>query len=142
MENIQIASWVLWLSSMIGAVTAIVAAVLGVSKKARHAFRNLIRRDTNVDEIKIELNGINAELVSMREAIGRIEAENGRQRDAHLAELRNSITGIYYKHLDDKKLAAYEKEDLLKMYDVYAAWNGNSYVHTIVSEMTHWDVEA
>ena len=142
MENIQIASWVLWLSSMIGAVTAIAAAVLGVSKKARNAMRKLVRRDTNSDEIRIELNGINTELIGMREAIGRIEQENGRQRDAHLAELRNSITGIYYKHLDDKKLAAYEKEDLLKMYDVYAAWNGNSYVHAIVDEMMHWDVEA
>ena len=142
MENIQIASWILWLSSMIGAVTAIAAAVLGVSKKARQWVRNLIRRDTNADEIKTELNGINNELITMRQAIGRIEEENQRQRDAHLAELRNSITGIYYKHLDDKKLAAYEKEDLLKMYDVYAAWNGNSYVHAIVKEMTAWDVEA
>jgi len=142
MENIQIASWILWLSSMIGAVTAIAAAVLGVSKKARGWVRGLVRRDASVDEIRIELNGISTELITMREAIARIEQENGRQRDAHLAELRNSITGIYYKHLDDKKLAAYEKEDLLKMYDVYAAWNGNSYVHTIVAEMTRWDVEA
>ena len=141
MENIQIASWVLWLSSMIGAVTAIAAAVLGVSKKARNWVRNLIRRDTNVDQIRIELNGISAELNTMRQAIDRIEHENERQRDAHLAELRNSITGIYYKHLEDKKLAAYEKEDLLKMYDVYAAWNGNSYVHAIVTEMRGWDVE-
>lgn len=142
MENIQVASWIMWLSSMIGAVTAIAAAVLSVSKKARQSVRNLIRRDTNADDIRIELNGITAELATLREAIGRIEAENGRQRDAHLSELRNSITGIYYKHLEDRKLAAYEKEDLLKMYDVYAAWNGNSYVHQIVSEMTYWDVEA
>lgn len=142
MENFQITTVVQWLSSMIGAVTAIAAAVLSVSKKARQGVKNLIRRDTNVDEIKVELNGINTELISMREAIGRIEEENGRQREAHLAELRNGITGIYYKHLDDRKLAAYEKEDMLKMYDVYAKWNGNSYVHTIVKEMTDWNVEA
>jgi hypothetical protein len=142
MENIQVASWIVWLSSMIGAVTAILAAVLSVSKKARGAVRKLVRKDVGADEIKVELNGINTELISLREAVARIEQENGRQRDAHLAELRNSITGIYYKHLDDKKLAAYEKEDLLKMYDVYAKWNGNSYVHAIVQEMTHWDVEA
>lgn len=142
MENLQIASWVLWLSSMIGAVTAIAAAILGVSKKARGFVRNLVRKDASADEIRLELNGINTELISMREAIGRIEEENGRQRDAHLAELRNSITGIYYKHLEDKRLAAYEKEDMLKMYDVYKDWKGNSYVHAIVKEMTNWDVEA
>ena len=140
MENFPIASWIVWLSSMIGAVTAIVAAVLSVSKKARRAITNIVRRDASADEIKIELNGINTELITLREALNRIEEENARQRDAHLAELRNSITGIYYKHLDDKRLAAYEKEDLLKMHDVYAAWNGNSYVHAIVEEMKRWDV--
>lgn len=142
MENLQIASWVLWLSSIIGALTVIMGAVLSLSKKARSAVAKLIRRDAGAEELKTNLADITSELISMREAIARIEEENSRQRDAHLAELRNSITGIYYKHLDDKKLAAYEKEDLLKMYDVYAAWNGNSYVHTIVREMTDWDVEA
>lgn len=142
MENIPIASWIIWLSSLIGAVTAIGAAVLSVSKKARKGVVHLIRHDAGADEIKTELVRINGELVSMRAAIDRIETENQNQRDAHLAELRNSITGIYYKHLGDKKLAAYEKEDLLKMYDVYEKWQGNSYVHAIVQEMKHWDVEA
>lgn len=142
MENLPIASWILWLSSMIGAVTAIAAAVCGVSKKARNAVKNAIRRDANADELRQELTNINTELGSLREAVNRIEEENGRQRDAHLAELRNSITGIYYKHLEDKRLAAYEKEDMLKMYEVYDKWHGNSYVHAIVQEMTRWDVDA
>ncbi len=140
MENLPIASWILWLSSMVGAVTAIVAAVLGVSKSARRAVGKMVRRDAGADEIRTELARINGELVTMHQAIDKIEQENVLQRDAHLAQLRDRITEIYYKHLDDKKLAAYEKEDLLKMYDAYDRWRGNSYVHAIVQEMLHWDI--
>ncbi len=141
MENIPVASWILWLSSMIGAVTAIAGAVLGMSKKARNGFKKLVRKNADADEIKEALNALKAEIGRTNEMVERIDEENRKQRDAHLATLRNAITSMYYKHLEDKKLAAYEKEDLLKMYDVYKAWHGNTYVHTIVGEMTNWDVK-
>ena len=39
-----------------------------------------------------------------------------------------------------KKLAAYEKEDLIKMSEAYEKNHGNSYVQDIVNEMRHWDL--
>lgn len=140
MENLPVASWILGLSSLIGAITAILAAVLGLSKKARAWAKKIVRKDTNADEIKAELDNIHNELRSIQTAVDAITQENSRQRDVDLAVLRNTITTIYYSHLTDKKLAAYEKEALMKMYEAYTGWGGNSYVVTIVQEMKNWDV--
>lgn len=140
MENLPVASWILGLSSLIGALTAIFAAVLGVSKKARGWVKKLVRKDADADVIKSELDGIRTELRSIQTAVDAITQENIKQRDVDLAILRNTITTIYYNHLEDKKLAAYEKEALLKMFEAYKGWGGNSYVYTIIEEMKNWDV--
>lgn len=137
MENFDIASLLTWLASMIGAITAITGAVLGLSKKARERFKNLVRRNTDADDMKCEIESLKtavSELVSMQ------KKTNGDQQLALQAMLRHEITDMYYKHLDDKKLAAYEKEDLIKMSEAYEKNHGNSYVQTIVKEMTQWDV--
>lgn len=137
MENVEIASWLIWLSSLIGAVTAIIGAVLAVSRKARGVFKNAVRKNTDADEMKQEIEGLKT---AVHDMIEMQKTANEDQQIAQQALLRHEITDLYYKHLEDKKLAAYEKEDMIKMAKAYDKNHGNSYVQTIVKEMEQWDI--
>ncbi len=137
MEGLNISSLLTWLASMIGAITAITGAVLGFNKKARERFKNLVRRNTDADDMK---NDIESLKTSVSELIELQKKTDGCQQLALQAMLRHEITDMYYKHLEDKKLAAYEKEDLIKMSEAYEKNHGNSYVQEIVNEMRHWDL--
>jgi len=137
MENVEIASWLIWLSSLIGAVTAIIGAVLAVSRKARGLFKSVVRKNTDADEMKQEIEGLKT---AVHDMIEMQKTANKDQQIAQQALLRHEITDLYYKHLEDKKLAAYEKEDMIKMAKAYDKNHGNSYVQTIVKEMEQWDI--
>jgi len=137
MENVGIASWLIWLSSLIGAVTAIIGAVLAVSRKARKVFKSVVRKNTDADEMKKEIEGLKT---AVNDMIEMQKTANKDQQIAQQALLRHEITDLYYKHLEDKKLAAYEKEDMIKMAKAYDKNHGNSYVQTIVKEMEQWDI--
>ena len=137
MENIEIASWLLWLSSLIGAVTAIAGAVLGLSKRAREGFKHLVRKNSDADEMRVEIEGLKG---AVNELIDMQKTNDVAQQMALQAMLRHEITDMYYRHSEDKKLAAYEKEDMIKMAEAYEKNHGNSYVQTIVKEMKNWDM--
>lgn len=138
MENVEISSWLLWLSSMIGAVTAIAGAVLGFSKKAREWFKSVVRKNSDADDMRVEIEGLKT---AVNDLIELQKAADGKQQMALQGLLRHEITDMYYQHLDDKRLAAYEKEDMIKMAEAYEKNHGNSYVQTIVKEMKQWDME-
>jgi len=50
--------------------------------------------------------------------------------------LRNTLTHIYFKYKDEKKIPHYEKENVLHL---FARYKGNSYVEAIVEEMKTWE---
>lgn len=50
--------------------------------------------------------------------------------------IRNTLTHIYFKYKNDKKIPHYEKENVLHL---SARYKGNSYVHTIIDEMKAWE---
>ena len=50
--------------------------------------------------------------------------------------LRNTLTHLYFKYKDEKRIPHYEKENVLHL---YASYKGNSYVSTIVEEMKSWE---
>lgn len=137
MENMDISSWIVWLSSMIGAVTAIAGAILGFSKKARAALQNMIRKNADTDDTRQDIDALKTAVEDMI-ALQKSTVEN--QQLALQAILRHEITDLYYKHLENKRLAAYEKEDLLKLAKAYEKNGGNSYVQEIVKEMKQWDL--
>ena len=56
-----------------------------------------------------------------------------------LAIIRNTITHIYFKYKDTKKIPHYEKENLISLYDQYERLGGNSYVKGIMAEMQNWE---
>lgn len=61
-------------------------------------------------------------------------------RETDLAILRNTITHLYYKYLKDKAMPAYERENLVSLYNQYTNLDGNSYIHQVYEEMLKWEV--
>ena len=61
-------------------------------------------------------------------------------KETDLAILRNTITHLYYKYLKDKAMPAYERENLVSLYNQYTSLDGNSYIHQLYEEMLKWEV--
>lgn len=137
MEGLDVVSILKWVASMIGAVTAIGGAVLGFSKKARAWFKSIVRKNSDADDMRGEIENLKK---AVNDLIALQTNNDEAQRQALQAMLRHEITDIYYRHLEDKKLAAYEKEDMIKMAKAYEINGGNSYIQTIVAEMKGWDL--
>lgn len=137
MEGLDVVSILKWVASMIGAVTAIGGAVLGFSKKARAWFKSIVRKNSDADDMREEIENLKR---AVNDLIALQTNNDEAQRQALQAMLRHEITDIYYRHLEDKKLAAYEKEDMIKMAKAYEINGGNSYIQTIVAEMKGWDL--
>lgn len=137
MEGLDVVSILKWVASMIGAVTAIGGAVLGFSKNARAWFKSIVRKNSDADDMRGEIENLKK---AVNDLIALQTNNDEAQRQALQAMLRHEITDIYYRHLEDKKLAAYEKEDMIKMAKAYEINGGNSYIQTIVAEMKGWDL--
>lgn len=57
-------------------------------------------------------------------------------------QLRNDITSIYYKHVDEPTptLREYERKNLDALFEAYKALEGNNYVDDIYETMRKWKV--
>ncbi len=63
-------------------------------------------------------------------------------REALKCLLRDDIVRLYYKRLPEKKLHAYELENITAIYDTYILLGGNSFVREIYRKMsTEWQIE-
>lgn len=61
-------------------------------------------------------------------------------REGQRCLLRSEIVRIYYRHHDDRKLRAYEFQNLEQLYAAYKALKGNSFIDRIYAEMQEWDI--
>lgn len=126
------------LGGVAGALTAIVAFIALISKKPKEWFRNTIREETNNanKEIKEQIKKLdentNAKLTEIENKVKTAEAND-------IAVIRNTITHIYFKYKDTKKIPHYEKENLLALYERYESLNGNHYIKNIIKEMEAWE---
>lgn len=97
------------------------------SKSANEDLENNIKTvETHVKELEIKAQ---ARFDQIDEQFQAVEKTNDDM-------IRNTLTHIYFKYKDQKKIPHYEKENVLHL---FARYNGNSYVHTIVDEMKNWE---
>ena len=116
------------LGSIVGILITLITFVTLIAKRPQQAFRKVIREETNnaTQEIKDKLENIEEQI------------EDNRSND--LAIIRNTITHIYFKYKDDKKIPHYEKENVLSLYERYEKLGGNSYIkNIIINEISQWE---
>lgn len=75
----------------------------------------------------------------INEKVNKIDEKIQISDKTDLAIIRNTITHIYFKYKDIKKIPHYEKENLISLYDQYERLGGNSYVKGIMAEMQNWE---
>ena len=101
-----------------------------------------------VVEFLIKGDRTRKELLQIRELLEHHVAEDGAkkeemklQKEVDRCVLRDLITNIYYKYVGEKKIPIYALEDANALFELYRKRGGNSYVHTLVRQMTEeWDV--
>ena len=97
-----------------------------LSKRPKTAFRKIIKEEAKEANQEIE-----KELKDIKERVDSSE-------ETDLAILRNTITHIYFKYMNEKKIPHYEKENVIYLFARYRELGGNHYVKQIVSEIESW----
>lgn len=126
------------LGGVAGALTTIIAFLALISKKPKQWFRKTIREeaDNANQEIKQQIRELsdntNLKLTEIEKKVKTAEEND-------VAVIRNTITHIYFKYKDTKKIPHYEKENLLALFERYESLNGNHYIKNIMKEMEAWE---
>ena len=121
-----------------GALVTIITFFTLISKRPRAALRRIIREESK--EANKELaNKIEELETKSKERFDKIDKKNLENDETNLAMLRNTITHIYFKYKDVKKIPHYEKENLISLYERYEQLHGNHYVKMIMEEMKDWE---
>lgn len=124
----------LFLGIAVSAGTVITVTVPALRNKLK---QRLFQNEKQTKELG-RVTELLEELVS-KEALR--QKEDALQREVDLCILRDLITAIYYRRLGEKKIHAYELEDVSALHDLYRKRGGNSYVHTLYEQMSgEWEV--
>lgn len=119
---------------IIEVIGAVAGALLGLfslfsilTKKPKKWFADIVRQQSIAANKELE------------EKIDVLMKEKDENKARAIVTYRHSITNIYEKYKEEKKLPGYVKQDLCSLYEQYEKLGGNSYVHMIVAEMQNWD---
>lgn len=115
------------IGSIVGICITLITFITLVTKKPLENFRKLIRE---------EADGANQEI---KEKLEVIEEQIEINKSNDLAIIRNTITHIYFKYKDDRKIPHYEKENVFALYERYKELGGNSYIKTVVNDISEWE---
>ena len=132
--------WVIFkgIGAAIGIVITIITFISLISKRPRAALGKLIKEaaDNSNQELEKQLKDqgdkMDLKLANLEERLSTAEAND-------LAMIRNTLTHIYFKYKDEKKIPHYEKENVLYLFARYDALKGNSYVQQIINEIKSWE---
>lgn len=93
------------------------------------------RNQMAIDEIRAGMQQIMATEESKQALLAKFQK-------SQLSILRDDITRLYFKYLEDKQVPFYARKDMVQLYETYTDMGGNSYVKTIYDEFMEWPVKA
>ena len=129
------------IGTIIGLVLSAITLLTLCCKPLRHKIGNAIRKTSNVAQTREALD----ELRAMMQQLMATEEEKRQAleqfRESQISLLRDSITRLYFKHLEDRQVPAYARKDMVKLFESYEQLGGNSYVRTIYEEFMGWGVK-
>lgn len=135
MDLASITSFIQLLSGFVIAITALVAAIIGVIKPIRKWFTNIVYKTDRIAKLEESVGKINKFTDEYSDKLqAKFEQDKIAQellKEAITAVTRNDITAIYNKATEQGYIGDYDRENLEKMYIAYTDLGGNSYVHVI-----------
>lgn len=121
-----------------GALVTIITFFTLISKRPRAALRRIIREESTEANKPVKEQIENLESKAQTR-FNQIEEKLKDNDETNITMLRNTITHIYFKYKDQKKIPHYEKENLVSLYERYEQLHGNHYVKMIMEEMKDWE---
>ena len=121
-----------------GAIVTLITFFALISKRPRAALRRIIREESE-EANKPVREQIEELETKAKERFNKIDKKIEDNDETNLAMLRNTITHIYFKYKDQKKIPHYEKENVISLYERYENLHGNHYVKMIMGEMKDWE---
>jgi hypothetical protein len=126
-------------------ITTIIGAIIAVCKPVRNWIFKPIRRYKELKKRKYDMY---VSVLDNQKQIKRIvktlnsidDRLNNAEKD-NVCTLRNIITQIYYRYVNEDSIPVYEKENLTHLYKRYKADDGNSYVDKIYGELMDKETE-
>lgn len=106
----------------------------------RNKIKDSILKDQKTDEIEDKLDKAVDKIDDITEMLQEQKRENELSREADTCLIRDRITRIYYKNIDNETLRSYELDNLNDLYEIYKKYDGNHYVDTIYDIMIKWKV--
>jgi len=121
-------TYLLYIGSILGALTAIIGFFTLVSKNFRAWIKHIIKKSIKDDEQDIMIK-------EMHKNIQDLVKENKYNRKANIATIRDRITHLYYKYYTTGELPEFERENIIKQYEAYINLGGNSYITKLYGEL-------
>lgn len=123
--------------SVVGILITFVTFFTLISKRPMKALRRMMREEADAANMDLE-----REIQEINKKLEAIENKSKDTDEVDQAILRNTITHIYFKYKEDKKIPHYEKENVMYLYGQYKRLKGNSYVRSIMKEIESWEEDA
>lgn len=112
-----------------------------VFKPIRNRVVDYIRGTVNQGSTEKLLSEIKTTLETHIEKDKDKQAVFDMQAKALTCLLRNNIIDIYYEYYEKGKIPAYQRENMIRQYELYSAMGGNSYVSIIYKDMLELPID-
>ena len=139
MEILKDVSAVLGLFIAIGTVLCV--TIPGIRNKILEWANHTQANENLAQENKALLKKIDETQQMLESHIAEGRADIECLKDSQRSVLRDRITAIYYKNLENQTLHTYEMENLAHLHESYKALGGNTFEGAIYTQMTtEWKV--
>ena len=136
------------IGAIVGMVLSCLTLITLLCKPLRKKISGWIRQVSQAEEYwdAIERNqmAIDEIRAGMQQMMATEESKQvlfAKFQESQLSILRDDITRLYFKYLEDKQVPFYARKDMVQLYETYTDMGGNSYVKTIYDEFMEWPVK-
>lgn len=123
------------IGTVIGLVLSSITLITLCCKPIRKRFIAWIRRTSKTDETAEWMQEFKEMLQNHIALDEKKQAQMDIISAAMLDLLRGDITRIYFQYIGQKEIPAYEKQNLVTLFERYTIMGGNSYIHNIYDEL-------
>lgn len=123
------------IGAIIGLVLSCITLITLCCKPIRKQLIGWIKHTSKTDETTQLMQEFKTLLQSHIALDEKKQAQMDLISEAILDLLRDDITRIYFRYIGKGELPAYEKQNLVTLFERYTKMGGNSYIHNIYDEL-------
>lgn len=123
------------IGAIVGLVLSCITLITLCCKPIRRRLMEWIRQTSKTDETTQLMQEFKSLLQSHISLDEKKQAKIDLISEAILDLLRDDITRIYFQYIGKGELPAYEKQNLVTLFERYKKMGGNAYIHNVYDEL-------